>query len=785
MPTQTQQQVANSLNPTPVTYNIPTSGLWRRVGDNVGDSLYKTNSDGNLTQYNLSTLGLSTGATGQGIYSAGQNLLKNQYGLDFWSLPEYNMGDIIQQGQRNISGFKTSQGDFSELAQPASPTQSKSVTVNNTPNKLGDIAGATAAQTQQLAGDQGMNVTKTTTPEGVAVVQKTPLALPSQTGANPNAIPMGNGTPGGYVAAPGTPPGAPGATQQAGIDPATGKPFTPQQMSMLDALKMDLLGAQNALTKAGAAPNELSDKYNAMYTSLKGTQTPTSGGAAMDAMGATDQKTNNTTVTQDFMQGYGAMNYAEKQQYDTIKTALSTPATQQSLEQKFAEAMSDPNLKAGIPGESLTQEQMKMLDLKKIMDGNEDAIRAEITKAGGFATEQQVQAMTTARNKVLLQQASYLQDSMALKQDYIDHLMNFTEKDRAAVEKEVDRKLGLEQMQIDLQDKMTNAAQSNYQNIIKTNGFQGLYTALSGNPTAIAAAEKTLGLPSGSLQKEAALEAQATADKNQANLQFVSGTANQRAGVFNPTTGAFTPTGGGSGGTGGGTGGGSTSNPLLSQVIGTIKGSLSSPTKQQLATIDAIANSSNPLAAVRNQAQNIMGQTAATKLYSQETAQASLDTLGEALKQYYKNGGDTNYFSGNLEFAINKLGEVKDPKQVAFATQIETALQAYRNAISGTAYSNQEGQAIAYIFPGINKTEGLNTAILTGRQQAMKSLVNASYDQILGPGVYEQLQQTYGSLAAASTTPDIPKGSILITRNGQSGYINSMMEFDPKTDKMI
>lgn len=667
------------------------------------------------------------------------------------ALPGFNIADITAYAQRNGGSL------------PNTPSATLNATQGNQPNAQ-DIAASTAAQTQQLAGDQGMNVTQTTTPEGVAAVQKTPLGTtpaqtptqgapgqpPVQTGAGAGAIPMGNGTPGGYVATPSQP--AP---------------------SILDSLKMDLINGSNSLTQMQLA-QEIGQKYTAQYESLKDTSAPVTGGEARSAIGGAESQKSQTSITQDFMQGYGAMNSAEKQQYDTITTALSAPVTQQSLEDKYAQEFADTNLAAGKPGESLSQEQMKMMDINNLMKGNEDAIRAEITKAGGFATEQQVQALTSARNKVLLQQASDLQTSMNAKQDYIDHLMNFTEKDRAQVEAEVDRKLGLEQMQVGLIDKMNNAAQDNYNNIIKTNGFQGLYTALQGNPAAIQTAESALGLPSGALQREAALETQAAADaaaaKNKANLQFVSGTANQSAGVFDPSTGTFTRTGGSSSGTGGtGTGGGSASSPVLNQVINTIKGSLANPTKAQLTQIDAIASSSNPLAAIRNQAQNIMGQTAATRLFSQETAQGSLDSLGEQLKQFYANGGKTDLLSGTLVEVANKLGEVKDPKLVELATEIKTTVQAYRNAISGTAFSEQEGWEIDSIFPGIRKTEGLNTAILSGRKKIMDSLVASSYNQVLGDGVYEQLQQSY-SPAAKSGISNFGSGAS--TGNIDFGALN-------------
>jgi len=133
----------------------------------------------------------------------------------------------------------------------------------------------------------------------------------------------------------------------------------------------------------------------------------------------------------------------------------------------------------------------------------------------------------------------------------------------------------------------------------------------------------------------------------------------------------------------------------------------------------------------------MMSNTIATKLESQEMALDALDSLDVLLKEYYANGGKTNIFSGNMEKVVGKLGTVNDPKLRSIATDIEASIQTYRNAISGTAYSNQEGQAIASIFPGIDKTEGLNTSILDSRKKGVSNLINNQYKRTLGDNVWK------------------------------------------------
>lgn len=180
------------------------------------------------------------------------------------------------------------------------------------------------------------------------------------------------------------------------------------------------------------------------------------------------------------------------------------------------------------------------------------------------------------------------------------------------------------------------------------------------------------------------------------------------------------------------------SNPAVSQALNVILGS-TKLTKEQKATLtNSIQNGQDPFSVIKNQAKDILGAQG-TQLSKYESAKEQLDAIKSQLKTYYDNGGKTNVFTGGYEKTINKLGEVNDPKLVDIATQIAASLQIYRNAVSGTAYSEQEGQDIASIFPGINKTKGLNDAILQGRTKAFETTIDSLYRQALGD-VYDTLK---------------------------------------------
>lgn len=176
-------------------------------------------------------------------------------------------------------------------------------------------------------------------------------------------------------------------------------------------------------------------------------------------------------------------------------------------------------------------------------------------------------------------------------------------------------------------------------------------------------------------------------------------------------------------------------------------------TKDQATEIRAaVSTGQDPLTVVKNQAKNIMTGATATKLESYENSLSAIKDLNTAFQDYYNAGGDTGLLSGNFEKVFNKLGAVNDPKLVEVATQAQIALQAYRNAISGTAYSDQEGKDIASVFPSIKNGEVLNNAIVAGRVKSAQNLIDGIYSNTLG--------SAYTDLKNQSSSTLTPKGKM-------------------------
>jgi hypothetical protein len=251
-------------------------------------------------------------------------------------------------------------------------------------------------------------------------------------------------------------------------------------------------GIQN-YSGTAAQNQDLAQKYIDAYNAKKGTAVPQNGADARGAVSSYFQDNaapQQANPEQSFYDAYAGMNPIVKNLYDSLNQAISSTGTRQT----FTEQYNNLIQQQGIPGL-----QTDLLNIKKIMDGTDDDIRNEITAAGGFATDSQVQALAGARNKTLLKQAQSLQDQLAMKQDYVDQIMKLTEADQAQVDKDIDRKLGLTEQIATLQTQMDNAAKENYNKIVDTVGYDGLASMVSGNPQAQKQIEQVLSLPKGAL----------------------------------------------------------------------------------------------------------------------------------------------------------------------------------------------------------------------------------------------------------------------------------------------
>lgn len=163
----------------------------------------------------------------------------------------------------------------------------------------------------------------------------------------------------------------------------------------------------------------------------------------------------------------------------------------------------------------IEQMDTDLLNMKNVIEGSEDDIRTEITKAGGFATESQVMALTNARNKQLIKNYNALLETRNNKAQYLNTIMNLTQQDRAEADARFETMMNFEFKIAEINQQMKQNAISTIDRVAQTLGWDGVYQATGGNPQLIAQIERTYGLPSGSLAIAAQRDAEIRGQQQQ------------------------------------------------------------------------------------------------------------------------------------------------------------------------------------------------------------------------------------------------------------------------------
>ena len=161
----------------------------------------------------------------------------------------------------------------------------------------------------------------------------------------------------------------------------------------------------------------------------------------------------------------------------------------------------------------------ELINMKNIIDGTEDDIRNEVTKAGGFATESQVLALTNARNKQVVKNYNNLLQTKQMAMETLNTMVGLAGQDRAFAMETINQKLQIDQQIIEYRDKMQTNAQNTLNKIVDQVGYAGLAQMTGGDPYYTSLVEKTLGLASGGLAQLASFVKPLTA-MEKADLEY-------------------------------------------------------------------------------------------------------------------------------------------------------------------------------------------------------------------------------------------------------------------------
>lgn len=288
------------------------------------------------------------------------------------------------------------------------------------------------------------------------------------------------------------PPATP--SQSTAITPPAMPPTAPVNTKTLPTGTVSYEQAKNSLATGGLAGSQLSTAQDDLKKYYQGfvdtnakTEPPTSGGDARTAMTDYNQSQSQPTSYDPAVTDVTlADNQAHQQFIKDYTDSQSSTAQTESLTQTYA----DLSKELGVD-----QLNTELMNAKNIIDGSEQDIRDEITKAGGFATNSQVMALTDARNKTLIQNYNNLLTTRDNAEQNLTTMLNLTEKDRDYAQQKINNQLDFDKENISYADKAVSNAQDVYKSMQQSEGWDGIYKAAlaSGDPQALDKINTTMG----------------------------------------------------------------------------------------------------------------------------------------------------------------------------------------------------------------------------------------------------------------------------------------------------
>ena len=204
-------------------------------------------------------------------------------------------------------------------------------------------------------------------------------------------------------------------------------------------------------------PGESMDDYNARVSSIGGATVPTTSSkpSTPTFISPTDQSKIAESMDSGMSEEDANSGGSALAAFNKASNVSGTSPTG-SLESEITGEMDDIMKDFSTPAPSMltaynnllassgiNADQIKLANLSTIMDGTEDDIRAELTNNGGFATESQIEALTNARNKNLTRQYNLLQSGLAVKQNWVDNQMKYTQADEETASNNFEEKYSL------------------------------------------------------------------------------------------------------------------------------------------------------------------------------------------------------------------------------------------------------------------------------------------------------------------------------------------------------
>lgn len=321
-----------------------------------------------------------------------------------------------------------------------------------------------AADAKQASGDIAAKITAGMLPNNGSTAPNAPTPVPPATPAN---TPVNTSQP--------SPTTANATPYTAPINPAVSEAEAQANLKKGGLTGTDLAAAQGSLSAYQQA-------HGAATTgNIPAPQDAGTGmSAATKAAASAPQNYASPPEVQD------AVAKATQRYTDDYAKYMSSSSQSETLVQQYQ----DLSKQLGIP--ALNTELMNM---KNVIDGTEDDIRNEVTKASGFATDSQVLAMTNARNKTMIQNYNNLLQTKSDAMTQLTTLSGLAAQDRAFAASQIDKQLNFDQQQITFATNAQKNAQDSIQKSIDNYGAASvLKQALAtGDPKAVSRINAMMG----------------------------------------------------------------------------------------------------------------------------------------------------------------------------------------------------------------------------------------------------------------------------------------------------
>lgn len=322
--------------------------------------------------------------------------------------------------------------------------------------------------------------------------------------------------------------------------------YGPQTTAAVAKLQQDL-GLNPSSGKGSFGPQTqqaLAQKYQSLHQQVQGSQVPDNSAQASAKITSALTPQGNDPVFGSMASMMEPIMNALTQVVQNINNPALTGTSLQSEYNQLAAA------------NNLLTLQAEKLNMVNIMNGSEQDIRDEITKAGGFATDSQVLGMAASRNKVILKQYNAISTQYDAASQNVQNMMQYASQDQqTALQRQqmtasiTTNLASVETQMIQMGMTMQNNARSAAQNAVTNMGYTGLAASAQGNPQMLSYYENVLGLAPGALSNPTTLAGMDTYKNQQLQIN------NYRAAISAYSAGY------GGGGLGGGTGGGTAGMP--------------------------------------------------------------------------------------------------------------------------------------------------------------------------------------------------------------------------------